>query len=134
MPVVESSFSMMNNIVDLRSGRTEIDTYSAIMSVKNQLKSAGVTASSKFHRKIFKDPVDEKLCYYMQASCFQYKKRLSSKQEVMLKQQGKLTTKINPKIKGAKKKKQSAWKVTLKAVFHFGSFFFMFLKYQISRT
>ena len=62
MPVVESSFSMMNNIVDLRSGRTEIDTYSAIMSVKNQLKSAGVTASSEFHGKIFKDPVDEKLC------------------------------------------------------------------------
>ena len=102
--MVESSFSMMNDIVDLCSGRTEIDTYSAIMSVKNQLKSAGVTASSKFHRKVFKDPVDEKLCYYMQASCFQYKKRLSSKQEVMLKQQGKLTTKINPKIKGAKKR------------------------------
>ena len=55
------------------------------MSVKYQLKSAGVTASSEFHRKIFKDPVDEKLCYYVQASRFQYKKRLSSKQEAMLK-------------------------------------------------
>ena len=90
-PMVESSFSMMNDIVDLCSGRTEIDTYSTIMSVKYQLKSAGVTASSEFHRKIFKDPVDEKLCYYVQASRFQYKKRLSSKQEAMLKQQGKLT-------------------------------------------
>ena len=87
------------------SGRTEIDTYSAIMTVKCQLKSAGVTASSKFHRKdIFRDPVDRNLCYYMQAYCFRYKKRLSTKQEAMLKQQGKLTTKKNLKIKGAKKR------------------------------
>ena len=43
-PMVESSFSMMNDIIDSRSGRTEIDTYSAIMTVKCQMKSAGVTA------------------------------------------------------------------------------------------
>ena len=43
-PILESSFSMMNDIIDSRSGRTEIDTYSAIMTVKCQMKSAGVTA------------------------------------------------------------------------------------------
>ena len=87
------------------SGRTEIDTYSAIMTVKYQLKSAGVTASSKFHRKgIFRDPVDINLCYYMQAYRFLYKKRLPTKQEAMLKRQGKLTAKKNLKIKGAKKR------------------------------
>ena len=37
------------------SGRTEIDTYSAIMTVKCQLKSAGVTASSKFQERIFSE-------------------------------------------------------------------------------
>ena len=51
--MVEISFSMMNNIIGLRSGRTEIDTYSAIINIKYQLKSAGVTASSNFHRKTF---------------------------------------------------------------------------------
>ena len=40
----------------------------------------------------------------MQAYCFQYKKRLSTKQEAMLKQQGKLTTTKNLKIKGAKRR------------------------------
>ena len=57
--MVESSFSMMNDIIDLWSGRTEIGTYSAIMIVKYQLKPAGVTASSKFYSKdILRDLVD----------------------------------------------------------------------------
>ena len=65
-PMVESSFSRMNGIIDPRSGRTEIDTYSPIMTVKYQLKSAGVTASSKFYRKyILRDPVDRNMCYYI---------------------------------------------------------------------
>ena len=51
-PMVEISFSMMNDIVDLCSGRTEIDTYSALMSVKYQLKSAGDTSSAERFSKI----------------------------------------------------------------------------------
>ena len=104
-PMVESLFSMTTDIIDLHSARTEIDTYSAIMTVKYQLKSAGMIASSKFHRKdIFRDSVAGNLCYYMQAHRFRYKKRLSTKQEAMLKRQGKLTAKKNLKIKGAKKR------------------------------
>ena len=123
--MVESSFSMMNDIIVSRYGRTEIDTYSAIMTVKYQLKSAEVTASSKFHRKeILRDPADGNLYYYMQTSCSRYKKRLSTKREAMLKRQRKLTTKTNPKIKGAKKRSKVHEKVTLKFAFHFGSFFF----------
>ena len=65
-PMVEISFSMMNGIIDSWSGITEINTHSAIMTVKNQLKSAGVTASSKFYRKdILRDPVDRNMCYYI---------------------------------------------------------------------
>ena len=45
-PIVESSFSIMNDIIDLQSGKTELAAYSAIMTVKYQLKSAGVTALS----------------------------------------------------------------------------------------
>ena len=50
-PMVENLFSVMNSIIDLHSDRAEIDAYSAIMTVKYQLKSVGVTASGKFHRK-----------------------------------------------------------------------------------
>ena len=72
-PMVKSSFSRMNDIIDSRSGGTEIDTYNAIMTVKYQLKSAGVTASSKFYRKYFlRDPVDENMCYYIPTACSRY--------------------------------------------------------------
>ena len=74
-PMAESSFSMMNDIIDPRSGRTEIDRYSVTMTVKCQLISAGVTASSKFYRKdILRDPVDGNMCYYIRTACSHYKK------------------------------------------------------------
>ena len=113
-PMVESSFSMMNDIIDSQSGRTEIDTYSAILSVKYQLKLAGVTALSKFYRKdILRDPVDGNMCYYIRTASSRYKKRLATKREVMLHCQRKLTTKKNPKIKGTKKKSNVHKKVML---------------------
>ena len=77
-PMAESSFSMMNDIIDSQSGRTEIDTYSAIMSVKYQLKLAGVTVLSKFYRKdILRDPVDGNMCYYIRTASSRYKKKAS---------------------------------------------------------
>ena len=76
--MAESSFSMMNDIIDSQSGRTEIDTYSAIMSVKYQLKLAGVTVLSKFYRKdILRDPVDGNMCYYIRTASSRYKKKAS---------------------------------------------------------
>ena len=83
--MVEISFSMMNGIIDSWSGITEINTHSVIMTVKNQLKSAGETALSKFYRKdILRDPVDGNMCYYIRTACLRYKKRLATKREVML--------------------------------------------------
>ena len=83
--MVEISFSMMNGIIDSWSGITEINTHSVIMTVKNQLKSAGVTALSKFYRKdILRDLVDGNMCYYIRTACLRYKKRLATKREVML--------------------------------------------------
>ena len=121
--MAESSFSMMNDIIDSQSGRTEIDTYSAIMSVKYQLKLAGVTVLSKFYRKdILRDPVDGNMCYYIRTACSRYKKRLATKREVMLQRQRKLTTKKNPKIKGTKKKSKVHEKVTVKLAFYFYNF------------
>ena len=122
-PMVKSSFSMMNNIIDSRSGRTEIDTYSAIMTVKYQLKSAGVTASSRFCRKdILRDSVDRNMCYYIRIAFSRYKKRLATKGEEMLQRQRNLTAKKNPKIKGTKKKSKVLAKVAVKLAFYFYNF------------
>ena len=122
--MVENLFSMINDIIDSRYGRIEINTYSAIMIVKYQLKSAGVIASSKFYRKdILRDPIDRNLCY-MRTSCSWYKKRLSTKRESMLKGQRKLRANENPKIKGAKNRSKVHEKVTLKSAFHLVIIFF----------
>ena len=110
----------MNDIIDSWSGRTGIDTNSVIMTVKYQLKSAGVTASSKFYRKdILRDPVDGNMCYYIRTACSHYKKKLATKREVILQRQRKLIKKKNPKIKGTKKKSKVHEKVTVKLAFYF---------------
>ena len=110
--MVEISFSMMNGIIDSWSGITEINTHSAIMTVKNQLKSAGVTASSKFYRKdILRDPVDGNMCYYIRTACLRYKKKASHQTR------GDVTTQ-NKK----KKKSKVHGKVTVKLTFYFYNF------------
>ena len=54
----------MNDIIDSRSGRMEIDTYSAIVTTKYNIKSTGKSAAIKYTRKdILRDPVDSTLSY-----------------------------------------------------------------------
>ena len=47
-PQVESSFSMMGDILDSRSGRIRVDTYGAIQTVKYSLKAKDTTANAMF--------------------------------------------------------------------------------------
>ena len=84
-PMVECSFSIMNDIIDSRSGCMEIDTYSAIVTTKYNIKSTGKSAAIKYNRKdILRDPVDSTLSYYMRTSSSRYKKCLKSKRDKML--------------------------------------------------
>ena len=84
-PMVECSFSVMNDIIDSRSGRMEIDTYSAIVTTKYNIKSTGKSAAIKCNRKdILGDPVDSTLSYYMRTSSSCYQKCLISKRDKML--------------------------------------------------
>ena len=80
-PIVECSFSMMNNIIDSRSGHMEIETYSAIMTTKYSLKCSK-SAAVKFNQKdILRDPVDSALSYYIPTSSSCYKKCLKTKRD-----------------------------------------------------
>lgn len=95
-PMVECSFSMMNDIIDARSGRMEIDTYNAIMAVKFDLKSSGKSSSSKFSRRdVLRDPVDPDLCYFMRTSSARYKKRLGSRRDEVSNRKKKLSSTVN---------------------------------------
>ena len=93
--MVECSFSMMNDIIDSRSGRMEIETYSAIMTKKYSLKSSKFL---KFNRKeILQDStryiVDSTLLYYMRTSSSRYKKCLKTKRDKMLLKKKNLSSK-----------------------------------------
>ena len=87
-PMVECSLSMMNDIIDSRSGRMEIEKYSAIMTKKYSLKSSK-SAALKFTRYI----VDSTLLYYMRTSSSRYKKCLKTKRDKMLLKKKNLSSK-----------------------------------------
>ena len=73
------------------------------MTVKYQLKSAGVTASNKFYRKdILRDLSTD-------PACLRYKKRLATKREVML-----LSKEINHKEKSKNQKNKKEKQITRK--------------------
>ena len=55
-PQVESSFSMMNDIINKKSGRMLAETtYSAIIGTKYNLLASGKTSFELFHRKTFSE-------------------------------------------------------------------------------
>ena len=66
-PQVESSFSMMINIINKKSGRMLTETYSGIIGTKYNVMTSGKTSFELFHRKnIFRDTVNGrrlKKCY-----------------------------------------------------------------------
>lgn len=82
-PQVEASFSMMNDIIDKRSNRMDITTYSAIMKIKYSLLADGRSSFKKFYRRnVLRDPVDKVLVYNMRTARSRYIKRLSDKREI----------------------------------------------------
>ncbi|CAC5405152.1 unnamed protein product [Mytilus coruscus] len=68
-PQVESSFSVMNDIIDGKSNRMNIETYICIQSVKYSQKSSGKSAIQYFTKDDFlHERVDHKLVQNMQSS------------------------------------------------------------------
>ena len=78
-PHVESSFSLMSNIIDKWSNRMNIDTYNAMMTIKYSLQSK---SSSEIYRRpdVLYDLIDKKICYYVRTSHSRYKKRMHKNQ------------------------------------------------------
>ena len=93
-PMVECSFSTMNGIIDSRSGRMEIKTYSAVMTTKYSFKCSK-SAALKFNRKnILRDSVVSKLSYYMYTRLQHViKKYLKTKRSKKLLKKKKLSSK-----------------------------------------
>ena len=120
-PMVKCSFSMMNDIIDSRSGHMEIEAYSTIMTTKCSLKSSK-SAALKFNRKgILRDPIDSTLSTYMSTSSSLYKKCLKTKRDKML------LKKKHPSLKKVfsevtKKRKETVHKQVIIYLFIYGRF------------
>ncbi|KAH3770278.1 hypothetical protein DPMN_171562 [Dreissena polymorpha] len=75
-PQVESSFNVMGDILNSRTGRMKIETYSAIQSTRYGLANHGVDAVKQFERHdAAKDPVDKVLCQNLRSAALRYKRQ-----------------------------------------------------------
>jgi len=93
-PQVEGSFNVMGDVMDEKSGRMNVETYSSIQTVKYGMRATNKSAIQLFQRKdILHDPVDKILCNNIQSSykrydaqCKEQQKELDQrKQELALK-------------------------------------------------
>ncbi len=81
-PKVESSFSAMNDIVDKKSNRLNVETYQAYQEVRYRLKAKKMTALQLYHREDkLHTPVNRSECFYLQTSYGRYSRKLQKRQE-----------------------------------------------------
>ena len=114
-PAVDSSFSVMNNILDDKSTRMGVDTYSAIQTVKYALHSTGKPAVECFARKDVKHtPVNHRMCCLMSGAAAAYKGKLKKareerdeKQAAMSRQHQAEISRLQLKVLNAEAEKQA---------------------------
>jgi hypothetical protein len=78
-PHIEQSFSQMYDIINSKTNRLDISTYSAMQSIRYDLAAKCTTSEKLYHRAdILRTPVNQSLVYHMNTSAGRYKKRLQS--------------------------------------------------------
>eukprot|EP00111_Clytia_hemisphaerica_P013916 TCONS_00040959-protein len=105
-PQVESSFSKMNDIIDRKSNRMNVETYDGIMTVKYSLQSK--SSSEIYHRKDpLYDPINSNAVYFVRTANARYKTRIAKKRKEKSDSNKALGAKKIP----VERKKQSVHKV-----------------------
>ena len=80
-PHVEASFSCINDIIDKKSNRMGIDSYSGVMNGKCSLQMK--TSSELYKRSdLLPKPLDKKMCYFVRTSHVRFKKRTAEKKQI----------------------------------------------------
>ncbi|KAG1658741.1 T-complex protein 1 subunit gamma [Nymphon striatum] len=83
-PLVESSFNLMQDILDTRSGRMKIETFNAFQTVKYSITAQKKSSLELFDRQdILRDPVNTTLCNNLQESWKRYKEEKENKRKVI---------------------------------------------------
>ena len=88
-PQIEQAFSQMNQIITPTSNRLDVQTYSAMISIRFHLKAKKMTSLTWFHRNdIHKDPIDKGIAHAMQTAYNTYQKKIrAARQEKVEKHQ-----------------------------------------------
>ncbi|KAF3837635.1 hypothetical protein F7725_009403 [Dissostichus mawsoni] len=103
-PRVESSFSLMNEVIDQRSGNMNVPTFNAIQTVKYTLQSRGKTAVQLFRREDVKfGEVDRTLCKNINSAAATYKRQQKMNQKEKQQQQSKYGSQASGSAQQAKK-------------------------------
>ena len=75
-PLVESSFSVMNNVMDATSNRINVQTYAAIQNIKYALRAKKMSAIQYLKRKDVRfSPVHKNLCQSIRSAGCKYNKQ-----------------------------------------------------------
>ena len=76
-PMIEQSFSAMNNIINKKTNRLNVETFSAIQSIRYDLKSTQQDTFSRYRRINFlRSPINRPLCRKMSLSYKTYSEKL----------------------------------------------------------
>lgn len=114
-PQVESSFSVMNDIIDSKSGKLKIETYSAIQNVKYSIKASNKSSLEYFCKKDYlHDKIDRRLLMNMQSARSHYKVQLASNQAALAEKKQELEIKAT-KVLSKRKANELCSKAAKKA-------------------
>ncbi|CAL8235989.1 unnamed protein product [Boreogadus saida] len=103
-PRVESTFSLMNDVIDQRSGNMNVQTFNAIQTVKYTLQSKGKTALQLFRREDVKfGEVDRTLCKNINSAAATYKRQQKKNQKEKQQQQSKYSSQASGSARQANK-------------------------------
>lgn len=80
-PSVESSFNVMNNIVNSNCSRTSVETFNAYQTVKYSLRSKKLSSVERFRRNHMRCPIDRTLALSLQRAWSGEKKLQSERQK-----------------------------------------------------
>lgn len=108
-PAVESSFSVMGDVLDCHSSRMKTDTYSAIQTVKYGLRAGGQSAVNSFKRKDkLHTPVNKNMCRLLRGANKKHRLELEAKQAEIAKKREELSLKKQKELSKQKAKAELA--------------------------
>ena len=94
----------MGDVINVKAGRTKIETYSSIQPVKYALKARKTTALNMFRRKdVTLSPVDRRMCIKLRSTAMKQKLSSLNKQKLQRYKHFSIRSKVKSKTEMKRK-------------------------------